>query len=310
MNVGATSDAELPSFLVIGAQKSASTFLQDQLSLHPEVEIPEGEVRLFEDPFYTDDVVASLIRLYQRPAGEAVRGLKRPGYLGRAEVPARLYRHVPDAEFFVVLREPIARAVSSYFHMARHGFVPVAPIDQAFRALLDGDWETRYPRSVDVLRFGLYGEHLRTYLVYFPADRFMVFDSAPLTSDARGSLARAFEFIGVDPGFQLPPRENKVSNKGVYAPWRLKLLRTKNRTQYSYASSLGWRDPKEVTPWGWLYNAAAVGVDRTILSRFDDGRPPELSPRMRAELEEYYAEDRALLKELIVQWPVELEWLS
>ena len=43
-----------PEFAIIGAQKSATTFLQTVLQSHPEVFIPDGELAMFEDPQYAD----------------------------------------------------------------------------------------------------------------------------------------------------------------------------------------------------------------------------------------------------------------
>jgi hypothetical protein len=299
----------MPAFVVIGAQKSASTFLQDQMSLHPQVEIAEGEVRHFEDPFYSAGAVSDLPSLFSTPEGSAVRGIKRPDYLGRPEIPGRLHEHLPEAKLLVVLRDPVARAVSSYYHFVRHGFVPLRPIDEAVRALLAGEWADSHPRSTEVLSFGMYGEHLTRYLEHYSAERIMVFDQAPLTKEPQAALRRAFEFIGVDPDFAIAESTNKVSNKGVYSPARLHLLRTKNRTRFTYTAARDRRFPKRMTPWGWLYNAAVVGLDRMVLSRFDDGRPPELSPQSAAALADYYAQDLSKLADLLPLWSVQASWV-
>ncbi|MFT4081943.1 MAG: sulfotransferase [Nocardioides sp.] len=299
----------MPSFVVIGAQKSASTFLQDQLSQHPDVEIPEGEVRAFEEPFYGDGAVEALPSLYVRPVGEAVRGIKRPDYLGRPEIPARLRAHLPDAKLLVVLREPVARAVSSYYHFVRHGFVPLAPIDEAMAHLLAGEWDRRYPRAPEVLAYGRYGEHLERYLGHFSRDRLLVFDQQELIKHPQDSLRRAFAFVGVDPDFELPPRSVRASNTGVYSPFRLRMLRTKNRTRFTYTESLDRRYPRRMTPWGWLYNASLVGLDRLVLSHFDEGRPPALSAPTRQALTDYYAEDRDRLGAVLKHWDLSPDWL-
>ncbi|HET8666226.1 MAG TPA: sulfotransferase domain-containing protein [Nocardioides sp.] len=299
----------MPSFVVIGAQKSASTFLQDQLSLHPDVEIPEGEVRFFEEPFYSQGAVAELPSLFVRPAAGVRRGIKRPDYMGRPEIPARLHEHLPEAKLLAVLREPVARAVSSYFHMVRHGFVPLAPLDEAFRAILDGSWVSEFPRTPEILTFGLYGEQLARYLSLYRPEQLLVFEQRDLIADTRTKVREAYAFIGVDPSFEVPQAANRVSNKGVYSYPRLRLLRTKNKTRFRYTPTMDRRYPKRMTPWGWLYNAGVVGLDRTVLSRFDDGRPPELSDRIRAEVRDYYAEDRQLLRTVLEGRDVHPDWL-
>jgi hypothetical protein len=53
-----------------------------------------------------------------------------------------------------------------------------------------------------------------------------------------------------------------------------------------------------------------VGVDRLVLSRFDPGRPPALSPDVRARVHAFYDEDRALLSGLLSGMPAETAaWL-
>jgi hypothetical protein len=298
---------ELPAFVVIGAQKSASTFLQDLLAQHPGIELAEGEVRAFEDPFYTPEAVRALPSLFSRPATSAVRGIKRPDYLGKPEVPGRLHEYLPDARLFAVIREPISRAVSAYYHYVRHGFVPLLPLDEAFEALLGGSLERDYPRSAEILAYGLYGHHLARYLEHYAVDQVKVFEQKTLTGDPTSCLTDAFAFLGVDPAFR--PDTRRVSNKGVYSPSRLRLLRTKNRVMFDYAPDLTLRRPRKPGPAGSLYNAAVVGVDRLVLSRFDSGRPPELSAGLKARLREYYAQDRPVLAPLLEEMRVEAPWL-
>ncbi|MBZ5739742.1 sulfotransferase family protein [Nocardioides mangrovi] len=303
------TDTGMPGFAVIGAQKSASTFLQDQMSLHPDIEIPEGEVRCFEDPFFSAGDADRLPELYHSPVGAAVRGIKRPDYLGRPEIPGRLHDALPDLRILVVLRDPVARAVSSYYHFVRHGFVPLLPIDQAVDALLAGTWDADYPRAPEVLTFGRYGEHLDRYLGLFPADRIAVFEQVQLIKHPQETLRSAFEFVGVDPDWPLPEQSVRVSNRGVYSPARLRLLRTKNRTRFTYSDSMDRRYPRRMTPWGWMYNASVVGADRLVLSRLDPGRPPELSEETRHALDDYYASDLDVLRGLLPTWGLEPSWL-
>jgi hypothetical protein len=303
----------LPRFVVIGAQKSASTFLQDQMAQHPRIEIADGEVRYFEDPFYSPEAVASLPELFHRPAVGTLRGIKRPDYLGRPEVAERLHRHLPDALLFAVVRDPVDRAVSAYYHYVRHGFLPLLPLEDAFEALLAGDSTTmaaRYPRSPEILDYGLYGKHLQRYLDHFGREQLLVFEQKGLTGDPAGSLRQAFEFVGADPSF-VPTATSSVSNRGVYSPMRLRLLRTKNKFVYDYTPNLDRRYPRKPSPVGWLYNAGVVGVDRLVLSRFDEGRPPALSPDLRKRVSAFYDADRAVLSELLVGMPAEnAAWLT
>lgn len=299
----------MPDFVVLGAQKSASTYLQDQLDLHPDVHLAPGEVRAFEDPHYADGAVRDLPRLFDGVDRNVRRGIKRPDYLGRPEVPARLHRHLPEARLLAVLRDPVDRAVSSYFHFVRHGFLPLAPVDVALTTLLDGGWERRYPRATEVLSYGRYGEHLSRYLEYFPAEQMLVFEQRQLIENRDACLTRAFEFLGAA-GSAPPDDRPSVSNKGVYSAARLRILRTKNAHRYRYAPDLSRREPRRMTPWGYAYNAAVVGLDRVLLSRFDNGRAPRPTPAVRDALLEYYRADSDVLRELLPLWETPAPWLE
>ncbi len=298
----------LPHFVVIGAQKSASTFLQDQMAQHPGIEIVPGEVRVFEEPFYSQGAADSLPDLFKGPPTK-VRGIKRPDYLGRPEITERLARHLPEARLLVVLREPVARAISSYYHYVRHGFAPLMDINDAFDSLLDRSMAKGHPRAMEILEYGLYGRHLHRFQDHFDPERIAIFDQRPLTKDPGPFLTQAFEHVGVDPTFT-PTRPDRVSNKGVYSPLRLRILRTKNRRVYRYAPDLSRREPRRPSAPGWLYNAGVVALDRALLSRFDPGHPATLSEPVRRRLEEYYAEDAPLLRTTLEGHDVAPDWLA
>jgi hypothetical protein len=299
----------LPDFVVLGAQKSASTFLQDQMDQHPQVEIAPGESRHFEDPDYSAGGVERLPGLFHQQAPDIVHGIKRPDYLGRPEIPGRLAEHIPDARLFVVIREPIARAVSSYYHYVRHGFAPLMPLDEAFSALLEGSLEPSHPRSVEILTYGLYGEHIERYLTRFRRDQLMVFSQDQLIGDPVASLRRAFEFVDVDPTF-VTHHQKSVSNRGVYSPTRLRLLRSKNRFVYRYTGNLDRRTRRRPSPVGWLWAATVVTIDRGVLERFDHSKPPKLAEPIRARLADYYAEDAAKLSSLLLPSEGPVSWLN
>ena len=99
----------------------------------------------------------------------------------------------------------------------------IAKSPKSVAALLEGQWDRRYPRAPEVLRYGRYGEHLDRYLEHFPAEQLLVFDQHQLVKDAASSLRRAFAFVGVDEDFVLPERTVRASNTGVYSPLRLRL---------------------------------------------------------------------------------------
>lgn len=117
----------LPSFFIIGAQKSGTTSLYYHLMQHPLLAHPKRkEIFFFNNALH-----------YQQGmnAYKANFPLKIPlftsckqtfeattTYLESAECPARIKQHFPDAKFIVMLRNPIDRAYSQYRMSVRLGF--------------------------------------------------------------------------------------------------------------------------------------------------------------------------------------------
>lgn len=79
------SDHWHPNFVIVGAQKSASTFLHRCLEEHPEVYSPSQELRFFENPEFLTARIEKLEALFKEHADKLLRGIKRPDYLGKPE---------------------------------------------------------------------------------------------------------------------------------------------------------------------------------------------------------------------------------
>lgn len=302
------SPSEVLDFVIIGAQKSASSFLRRRLDQHPAVDLAKGEVPSFEDPYYDRGAVDRLSELFGPRRPDVRRGIKRPDYLGQSAVPARLAAHVPSTKLFAVLRDPVARAVSAYFHYVRHNFIPVRPCEEGLTALLDNRLQTQYPRSAEILTYGRYGEHLGRYLDHFPREQMIIFQQERLAAEPAEVVRESYEFIGVDSSF-VPGHDIQSSNSGVYDLRRLRFLRTGYRAAFVYEKDLRTRRPRRSNPMGSGWLAAVRVIDKLALSHLDRSRAPTLSEPLRARLRDYYAADTARLRALLGQNFPASNWL-
>ena len=151
-----------PDFIIIGAQKASSTFIQDCLNAHPDIFLLPNEIPFFESPDYEESTIHSL---YSRFKGkkEKMVGFKRPNYIGKPEVPARIVKHLNDIKLIAVLRNPVDRAISALYHNMNYGFLPIADPNLLFKMILNGESITGYPRASEILEFGLYHKYLSLY---------------------------------------------------------------------------------------------------------------------------------------------------
>src|SRR6188508_2795579 len=110
----------LPTFIGIGAQRAGTTWAYNCLAEHPQVFMTRKKELHF---FYVNysrglDWYAAQFA----GAGSAVaRGEITPDYLYHPEALSNIARDVPDVRLFVILRNPIDRAVSAYaLHAQRY----------------------------------------------------------------------------------------------------------------------------------------------------------------------------------------------
>lgn len=287
----------LPDFVIIGAQKAASTLLLRALRQHPEAWLPFKENPFFRDPVYDhaalDDFAAEF-------AGHPEKrlGFKCPDYLGRPEVPQRLHTDLSEPHLIVCLRNPVQRALAAYFWKVRWGLVPVLPAEVGLTRVLDGDFQDRDPSVGDILDWGLYSQHLSRYLEFFPRDKILILFDDDLHSDPEGVLRRTHEFLGISPDV-IPTGLRVRQNPGIYSLERLRFgqRRTKHMSQWDDARtyhSIPYPKNRAVK----FYTDVIAGLDRYFLAKRYSNDKPKLSPELTNRLWDFYAEDVSGLQRL------------
>ena len=287
-----------PDFLVIGAQKAASTYVQFCLSDHPDIWMPNGETPYFEDPDY-HQAGPDVLRRVLAGRTERLVGLKRPQWIGRAEAPARICRDLPDARLIAVLRNPVDRAVSAYYHYMRGSYLPVLDPEIGLARLLDADpdFAAAWPRSWEVLEFGLYHKHLIGYAPFLDRGTIKVLLQEDVIRDPVGAARGLYAFLGVDEGFT-PRRTATRPQAVVYDLRRLRWLQTAGRLTMR-------KNADKTRSIGHRNRLAQVGyrawraVDETLMERLFPSRKPRLSAALKDRLAACYRDDIARLEGLI-----------
>ena len=209
----------LPDFLIIGAAKAGTTSLWHLLRQHPKV-IPASrkEVHFFDGGGGEVDAYTRGPQWYAShfPAIDAIPQGGRlfeasPRYIFDPRVPKRLRAVIPDVKLVIMLRDPVERAISHYFHSIRMG-VEHLGIRDAMRLERD-----RLKESIGACRYkshsfihhsyqlrGHYLDQITRFTNLFPPDQLLMIQSESLFADCAPVLRSVFEFVGVDPGF-LPP---------------------------------------------------------------------------------------------------------
>lgn len=280
----------LPNFLIIGAQKSASSFLHACLADHPDIYLPQEEIPFFESPDYEHNDIKQFEKLFER-RNENCIGIKRPSYIGKPEVPARIQLHLPNAKLIAVLRNPIDRAISAYFHQINYGFIPPLDVEIGMRQLiLDPLFKSKYKRSPEIIEFGYYYKYLNDYNHYLKNDQLLIFLHEDIRSNALESIQRAYNFLGVSQNF-IPNSLNSRPQKVLYNLPRLKILTYRNRFIFDYNEERTRVYPKKMTLIDKILDRYLTLLDRKLLSIFLPNNKPKVSLELRNMLYNLYARD-------------------
>jgi hypothetical protein len=189
---------QLPSFILVGAQRAGTTSLFRALMSHPLV----FSANFYKGVNYFDVNYTRDFSWYQAhfPTTAYLRSrtLAHPGqpvtfeasgyYLFHPCAAERMARHVPEVRILAMLRDPVERAYSAYKHELARGFesesfeTAIELEDdrlegEADRMAADPGYRSLSHRHHGYVHRGQYAEQLARIRQYFPADRIHVLES-------------------------------------------------------------------------------------------------------------------------------------
>ena len=182
----------LPDHLVIGAAKAGTTSLSRWLDAHPDVYVPPSkELHFFDRDAQWERGVDWYATNFADAGDAASVGEATPAYLFVPEAPKRIASVVPDARLIAVLRNPVDRAYSHYWHAHEWGGEP-RTFEDAVEASLRGD-ETVRP----YLPRGYYLEQLQRYEELFSREQMLILRFEDLAADPVGTFRRVCGLLGI-----------------------------------------------------------------------------------------------------------------
>ncbi|MGC1375507.1 MAG: sulfotransferase [Anaerolineales bacterium] len=197
----------LPNFIIVGAMKSGTSSLSQELQMHPNIFMPKRELHFFNDDAAYQKGLGYYSSLFNGWGGQKAIGEKTPTYSYAPQVAERIARFDPKIKLVWIFREPVSRAYSHYCF-----FVSMGKENLSFEKALERDtlgrckdFTMRYKdRSV-------YISQIKNYLNFFPMDQMLFLKLDDLHTNRVDTLAHVCGFLGVDASFnfpQLPQKEN------------------------------------------------------------------------------------------------------
>lgn len=197
----------LPDAMIVGAMKCGTSSLHNYLTQHPGVVAPlRKEIHFFDSHHARGE---GWYRANFGRAGEAGLNLdSSPYYLFHPCAAARARALVPEARIIVLLRDPVRRAYSHYWH-ERNKRRECLSFEEAIAAepARLGDAEGRLERGeashdrahqhYSYLARGRYAGQIRRWLQHYPRERMLVLRFEDLAADPLAVLDRTLVFLGL-----------------------------------------------------------------------------------------------------------------
>ncbi len=179
----------LPNFLIIGAAKSATTWLTYCLGRHPDIYVYNEEI------FYFSRYYSKGLEWYERHfravKNELFIGEHSNDYLPNQDALVRIKKLIPDVKLLVSLRNPTERAYSAYCMHFEKG-----RLTDNIDAYLDPEG-IQDLNGINVLRTGLYAIYLKRYFNHFDQSQIKLLIYDDLLKSPQSYIKTACDFLGV-----------------------------------------------------------------------------------------------------------------
>jgi len=187
-----------PDFLIVGAAKSGTTSLCRYLSEYSSIKIVSERLEFFGEylnPAFGNLSLKEYLKYFENVADNQIAGEKSVSYLYSYQAIDEIYEINPLMKIVMVLRNPVERAYSDYWHRKRTGVEPLSFED----ALKEENNRIANGSRIELhyANYGLYFAHVSAYIEKFGRDNVFVIRFEDLKSDPMKVCLACTKFLGM-----------------------------------------------------------------------------------------------------------------
>jgi hypothetical protein len=195
-----------PDFIIVGAMKGGTSTLAYFLENQNEIVMAPGEVNYFDNDKNFAKGKSWYQKQFKSKDYNRIWGEKTATYHYDEKVPERIYRYNPSTKLVWILRNPIYRAYSNYWHRVKFGG-EFNTFEEAVHNEINGIEKNKWGLY---LKRSDYANQLKAFNKYFEYKQMYVLIFEDLIHDIRGNLVGLFDFLGVQKEHPLiPPKRSK-----------------------------------------------------------------------------------------------------
>ena len=176
-----------PNFIIIGAMKSATSTLHEQLAAQPGIFMSTPkEPNFFSNDEEYDKGLGWYEDLFAAAQPDDLCGESSTHYTKLPTYPhtlERIQQHVPDAKFIYMMRHPINRLVSHYIH-------------EWTQRRVSTDINSAVDLHPELIAYSQYSMQIKPFLETFGSDRVLPIFFERFCTEPEAELERVCRFIG------------------------------------------------------------------------------------------------------------------
>lgn len=215
-----------PNTFLIGVQKAGTTSLDNWLSQHPGIYSYQSlkDTHLFG--LYNSKKEIEL-RLEKEQvsvfANEKIVLHAAVNYIFYPAMLKAIHRDAPESKIIIILRNPVDRAVSSYYYFKKM-FREKRPIDKALMYTPGNNFSfTKDNNDFTYIEHGFYHQQLVECFRYFNKDNVLIIDFDKMKINPADTMQKVFAFLQVDQNFH-PDFSSKNKTGEIRNQWLQKQL--------------------------------------------------------------------------------------
>ena len=217
-------------------------------------------------------------------------------YLASPKAPKRIAQLIPDAKIIVMLRDPVMRAYSHYWHLV-----------ESRRAVYNFE-ETLQYQPENVISRGYYQAQIERYHQHFPAEQIKIIIFEHFIKNQQAVIDDVCAFLGLDGSVDtdsVPTWSNKTTVPRVLSLQLLynRLLRPITNKRFFIRKDLPGGDNRTSDSAGVSSGTSGLMTQLAKVDRFivdlNAGKRPPIRPETRDFLQAHYAHENRDLSELI-----------
>lgn len=241
----------LPNFLIIGESKCGTTSLFNYICENKKVKSPIKKEIHFYDYKYNKG-----LRYYkshfplcekEQASSKIITGEATPYYFAHPKAFYRIKETLPNVKLILMLRNPVDRAISSYYNQNRIGLENIPNFNTAISFEKERTYGTENAifetndfnfnhKYYSYLNRGIYYKNLERYLTLFSKEQILIIEFEEFFSDIITQYKKVIDFLDLEEQTIVNHIYNKGKYKKIDKNTRSKLIdyyKTYNKKLYS-----------------------------------------------------------------------------